>query len=99
LKIKSNKFININEVFFYSFSNIFLQNVREYAGSALTQANPIEADAYSYFCYENNEPGIIGIGYLGTICRTGNEKRYRTNINEYYQTDLESAEVLLLFFK
>ena len=72
---------------------MFFKNISDFAGSTLTQANPIDADAYSYFCYENDEAGIIGIGYLGAICRTGSEKRYRTNINEYYQTDLESAEV------
>ena len=62
----------------------------------MTQANPVEADAYSYFCFEKDEVYYFennGISYLGTICRTGNDKRYRTNIVEYNSVDILTAEV------
>ncbi len=83
---------NSCNVFFNPF-----QMFSEYTGS-LTQANPVEADAYTYFCFEKDEDYfyVNGISYLGTICRTGNDKRYRTNIVEYNSVDILTAEVHIL---
>ena len=35
--------------------------------------------------------GAAGIAWLGTVCGS---KAYRTNINEYYYNDLDTAQVI-----
>ena len=49
------------------------------------------ANTYVFLCYENNAGGVVGLGYVGTICHSN--RRYRTSITEYFFTDLRTAQV------
>lgn len=54
-------------------------------------ANTPNINANVFFTFENNLPGTVGIAWLGTICFTNTS--YRASINEYYNTDLQTAYV------
>jgi hypothetical protein len=65
------------------------------AAAQLSESNPVIANAYAYFCSEQDLPGTVGIGYVGSVCYPDSVKKYRTTVNEYYLDDINTAEVNL----
>jgi len=52
-----------------------------------------DADSYSLLTYENNAGGTIGIAWLRSTCSTS--RGYRTNINEYFSSDVRTAAIIV----
>ncbi len=48
-------------------------------------------NSYVYITYRDDKPGIVGIAYLGTTCRTN--VNLRSSLNEYQGGDLNTALV------
>ncbi len=63
--------------------------------ASLSGANPVNADAYAYFSSENNTYGVVGIGFVGSVCAPVSFKKYRTTITEYTNDDPTTAEVYM----
>ena len=49
-----------------------------------------DVDLYLGWVWDNNNFGTTGIAYLGTVCDSA---KYRTSLNEYFMTDLQTAQV------
>ena len=54
-------------------------------------ANTPTINTNAFFTYENNKAGTVGIAWVGVVC-FGNTS-YRASVNEYYNTDLQTAWV------
>ena len=48
-------------------------------------------DNFVTFSYEGNQAGTVGIAWLGTVC---GYLPYSVNINEYFQTDSATGQVV-----
>ena len=64
--------------------------------------NLLDVDGYAYFGFHGNTGGLIGIAFVSTMCRS--DKSLRTSITEWFQSDLQTAEVykdhqMILIFK
>jgi len=44
--------------------------------------------------FRNNQPGTVGIAYVGTVCYPPSYAKYRVALCEYYVNDMKSAEVV-----
>lgn len=53
----------------------------------------VDTDLFAFFSHQNNAGGTVGIAWVGVVCLGDNNKGYRNSINEYFNTDLRSAEV------
>jgi len=70
-------------------------------GNNLDRLRPIiqsfsrDADSYSILSYENNQGGTTGIAWGGTTCVSTQYKGYKTNINEHFRDDMNTAATLV----
>jgi hypothetical protein len=46
--------------------------------------------------YTNDNPGVVGIAWIGAICTDLSQLNYRSAIVEYYSSISETAEVGLI---
>ena len=58
--------------------------VRQYSWAA-------NIDDFVYLTFRNNQPGTVGMGYVGTVC--DDDVTARTNLCEYLNDDLTSGHV------
>ena len=68
--------------------NIF----RTFGDYTATLTDGANVDLYIGWVWDNNAFGTTGIAYLGTVC---DGAKYRTSLNEYFMTDLQTAQVLI----
>jgi len=47
-------------------------------------------NAYVYWAYRNDQPGVVGIAYVGSSCSP--DVKVRTSLNEYMSNDLVAAQ-------
>ena len=47
---------------------------------------------YAFFAYENDNPGVVGIAFVGVVCFDAWES-YKTSISEYFRNDLTTAKI------
>ena len=66
--------------------------LRSFGDHAATLTDDSDIDLFVGFSWDNNNYGTTGIAWLGTVCKS---QKYRTSINEYFQTDLQTAQVCL----
>ena len=66
---------------------IFFRTFGDYTAT-LTDGDAV--DLYIGWVWDNNAFGTTGIAYLGTVC---DGAKYRTSLNEYFMTDLQTAQV------
>lgn len=59
----------------------------------MLQNDPSSPDLFAVMTFHNNEPGTIGIAWVGTACRPDWGKGSRSSINEYYNTDARTGQV------
>ena len=52
-----------------------------------------DPNLFVFLTYKQNQAGTVGIAWLGTVCIS--EKGYKVSINEWYISDLNTAEVLI----
>ena len=78
-------------IVFKKSSNIqyFFRTFGDYTAT-LTDGDAV--DLYIGWVWDNNAFGTTGIAYLGTVC---DGAKYRTSLNEYFMTDLQTAQVLI----
>jgi hypothetical protein len=50
-----------------------------------------DIDDFVYLTFRNNEPGTVGMGYVGTVC--ADDVTARTNLCEYLNDDMTSGHV------
>ena len=62
--------------------------VRQYSWAA-------NIDDFVYLTFRNNQPGTVGMGYVGTVC--DDDVTARTNLCEYLNDDLTSGHVSQTF--
>jgi len=79
-----------------------IASVNEYSGTLRATGNNLNtlnnyvgsisglANTYALLSMRDNS-GAAGIAWLGTVCGS---KAYRTNINEYYYNDLDTAQIV-----
>ncbi len=46
--------------------------------------------------YTNDNPGVVGIAWIGAICTDLSQLNYRSAVVEYYGSNSETAEVGLI---
>ena len=57
-------------------------------------ANTPTINANVFFTYENDLAGMVGIGWVGTVCRANTSAR--ASVNEFYKTASQTAWVRLV---
>jgi hypothetical protein len=45
----------------------------------------------AFLSFQNNQAGVVGIGWLGTSCHS--ELKYRTTVSEWFNSDLQTGQV------
>ena len=50
-----------------------------------------DVDVHTYLTYQNSASGIVGMAWVGSTCSI--YQYYRSNINEWFQTDTVTAQV------
>ena len=69
--------------------DIFRVSVGKFANDSTINANV-------FLCYQNNQPGVVGIGWVGSTCFSPN---YRTVVVEWFGSDVITGHVTLAFLK
>ena len=63
--------------------------------SSISNYLQLDVDAHVYVAYQNNQPGIAGIAWVGTTCNV--YQYYRTSISEWITSDANCARVKRYF--
>ena len=53
---------------------------------------------YIFFTHSNNEAGIVGIAWHGSLCLPDHESYLKASVNEYFLDDINTAEVCINTF-
>ena len=71
----------------------------------MPEENAIENDQnsprpnlYIFFTHSNNEAGIVGIAWHGSLCLPDHESYLKASVNEYFLDDINTAEVCNIFY-
>ena len=48
---------------------------------------------YAYLTFKGNDPGTVGIAWKGSVCHPEVFIGYRSSINEWYNTDMQTGKV------
>ena len=67
---------------------LFRTNIGKYATNSAIHAN-------AFLSYQNNETGVVGIGWVGSVC--SDQLQYRTTISEWYESDVQTGQVTMQF--
>ncbi len=51
-------------------------------------------NANVFMTYQNNQAGVVGLAWVGTVCYPNTS--YRASINEWFQSDAQTAQVSIL---
>jgi hypothetical protein len=76
---------NVERIPGYHAAKTDLDFIREYSTAQ-------GVDDFVYLTFRNNQPGTLGMGYVGTVCAA--DIRFRSNICEYVNDDMTSGHVV-----
>jgi hypothetical protein len=70
---------------FFIYFSIHLRNeVKQYITDGTVNAN-------IFMTFNNNQPGVVGLAWVGVACSS--DITYRASINEYFYTDASTGQV------
>jgi len=73
-----------------------VENLRSFRDWVNARRNSItNANTFVLFSDQSDAGGTIGIAWVGTVCASQNNLGYRTNINEYFQSDSRTAQIVV----
>lgn len=64
------------------------------AASDFVATDPRNPDLFAFLARDGNQPGILGIAWLGSLCSPN--KAGRVSITEFFNGDLPTAQVRIL---